>query len=202
MKLPKLVNPIEVTKEAFGLAGSAVGLAEVLAGRTTRVVVSSLHRLNNRGEPSLANEQMDRGATPATGLAGESMAMTDATVPDAEGSAQGPRIISVEPHASDEPPIDVVGQALAAEAALGNRESPEGSGVAHEPRGASRDEEHGHAPWQPAERDAIDEEVSAAFDGDLEPAEHLAQPVLDPSEAKALITEMQTMRRAADRHKG
>lgn len=202
MKLLKMVNPIAVTKEAFGLAGSAVGVAEVLAGRTTRIVVSSLHRLDIRGEQSRENEHVDSDATPPTDVAGEPVVRIDAEVPDVEGRATGPRIVPVEPHAPEEPPIDVVGQALAAEAALGDRESPGGSGMAHEPRGASRDEEHGDASLQRAELDAIDEHVSAALEGDLEPAEHLAQPVLDPSEAKALITEMQTMRRAADPHKG
>ena len=201
MKLLKMVNPMAVTKGAFGLAGTAVGLAEVLAGRTTRLAVSSLHRLDIRGEQSPKNEQMDPGETSPTGVDDEAMDMSDAEVPDVARRPKGPRIVAVEPHAPEEPPIDVVGQALAAEAALGDRERPEGSGVAHEPRGASRAEEHGDAPLQRTELDAIDDEVSAALEGDQEPGEHLVQPLLDPSEAKALITEMHTMRRAADPHK-
>jgi hypothetical protein len=158
VKLLKLVNPVAVTKEAFGLAGSAVGVAEVLAGRTTRIVLSSLHRWDSRGQQSLQNEHEDVEVTRPTDVAGEPVVRTEAEIPDVEGGAKGPSFVSVEPHAPEEPPIDVVGRALA-------------------------------------------DEVSAALDGDPEPEEHLAQPVIDPSEAKAVITEMQMMSRAADPRK-
>jgi hypothetical protein len=114
--------------------------------------------------------------------------------------------VAVEPHVPEQPPIDVVGQALAAEAALGDRVSPEGAGVAHEPRGASRDEEHGDAALQRAEVEGIADEVAAVLEGDVEPEigpdEHLTEPVIDPAEAKAVISEMEMSRRAADPHKG
>jgi hypothetical protein len=74
--------------------------------------------------------------------------------------------------------------------------------MAHEPRGASRDEEHGDAPLQPAEVTEIAEEASAALEGDVEPEQHLTQPLLDPADAKAAAAELSTMSRAADPDKG
>jgi ribonuclease E len=72
----------------------------------------------------------------------------------------GPQIVLREPAPPELPPIDVVGQALAAEAA----EEPH-AGRAGEPRGASRDEEHGEAALQRAEADEIAEETAEALPG-------------------------------------
>jgi hypothetical protein len=113
-----------------------------------------------------------------------------------------PTTLPVEPRAPDEPPVDVVGQALAAEASLGDRQSPEGAGFAHEPRGASRDEEHGTAPLQRAETEGIDDELTAALEGDEEPEQHLTEPVLDRDSAESLAAEMERSGRAADPDKG
>ena len=177
----KLANPLYVTKGAFGLAGTAVGLAGSVVGMagtaargTVRVARAGLHELGNAGEPAVADE----------------------TVPP------GPTVVLAEPQAPAEPPVDVVGQALAAEAELGDAQIPDGAGMAHEPRAASRDEEHGDAALQRAEADEIADEVSAVLDGDPEPEEHLTEPLVDPAVAKALAAEVDTMSRAADPDKG
>ena len=197
MNVLNMVNPIAMTKRAFGLAGSAVGLVDTVARDTAHIVLSGLHRLGIPGEQRDATGQTDSAV--ATDITGTRSA---AAVTDVDGAPKGPTIVPVEPHAPDEPPIDVVGQALAAEAALGDRDSPDGAGLAHEPRGASRDEEHGDAPLQRAEAEGIEEEVTAALEGDAEPEEHLTEPLIDPADAKALAAEMQTSTRAADPHKG
>jgi hypothetical protein len=200
MKLLKMVNPITVTKGAFGLAGTAVGVAETVVRGTAQ---AGLHLLRASGEQIAATEQPEPAVDdtdPAAAVAG------DDSVTDVEGAPPGPNVVAVEPHVPEQPPIDVVGQALAAEAALGDRVSPEGAGVAHEPRGASRDEEHGDAALQRAEVEGIADEVAAVLEGDVEPEigpdEHLTEPVIDPAEAKAVISEMEMSRRAADPHKG
>ena len=181
----KLANPITVTKGAFGLAGTAVGVVDTLARYTVHAVSSGLQRL----APS--DRQPDQ--TEQSPTAGVDIADEDLT--------EAPTTLPVEPHAPEEPPIDVVGEALAAEAALGNGDVPGGAGFAHEPRGASRDEEHGDAPLQRAEIEGIADEVTAALEGDPEPEEHLTEPVLDEAEAKAIAAEMRTLSRAADPHK-
>jgi hypothetical protein len=199
MKLLKMANPITVTKGAFGLAGTAVGLIDTVARGTAHIVVAGWHQLGGppeqvagAGQPDSAGDIDVTGPTSAP----------EAEVADVEGAPKGPTIVPVEPHPPEEPPIDVVGEALAAEAALGDRESPDGAGLAHEPRGASRDEEHGDTGLLPAEADGIAEEVAAALDGDAEPETHLTEPLLDPADAKALAAEMQTMARAADPYQG
>jgi hypothetical protein len=77
----------------------------------------------------------------------------------AELADDGPQIVLREPAPPELPPIDVVGQALAAEA-----DEPH-AGRAGEPRGASRDEEHGEAALQRAEADEIAEETAEALPG-------------------------------------
>ena len=180
----KLANPIYVTKGAFGLAGTAVDLAVTVTLGTVRVALAGLHELTGSDEPNTDPES----AEPAE--------WTE------EVAFPGPTVVLAEPQAPEEPPIDVVGQALAAETALEEGQTPDGAGMAHEPRGASRDEEHGDAALQRAEADEIADEVAAVFDGDAEPDEHLTEPLLDPAAAKALAAEVRTMSRAADPVKG
>ena len=98
----------------------------------------------------------------------------------------------------DGPPVDVVGETLAAEAAAERGDAPDGVGLAHEPRGASRDEEHGEAALQRAEVDEIADETAAVLEGDVEPEEHLTQPLLDPADTQAVADGLRTMGRAAD----
>jgi hypothetical protein len=84
--------------------------------------------------------------------------------PAAKKGSAGPRPVTaadlpLPPNLPAEPPVDVVGQALAAEAQEPGQ-SPVGAGRATEPKPASRDEGHGEASLQPAERDEIAEEVA------------------------------------------
>ena len=48
-----------------------------------------------------------------------------------------------------------------------------------------RDEEHGDAGLHGATLGDIAEETTAALEGDVEPEEHLGEPLVDPSDAKA-----------------
>lgn len=188
--------PVDVTRGAFHLAGAAAGLAGTVARETAHVLLtgqvdqhdSVVDGSDVTGDPNIAG--------PTTAAAAE------AAVTDVPGAPPGPTIVPVEPHAPEEPPVDVVGAALAAEAAAERGEGPDGAGMAHEPHGASRDEEHGDAALQRAEVEEIAEEVAAALDGDVEPEEHLMEPLLDPSDTKAMTAELSTMRKAADPNKG
>ena len=170
----KMANPVTVTKGALGVAGTAVGVAGAVVRTTADVVASVLDQL---GEADASGTGADRQAPP------------------------GPTVVPAEPHAPPEPPIDVVGEALAAEAAA-ERGQAFGAGLAHEPRGASRAEEHGEAALQRAEVEEITEEAAAALEGEAEPETHLSEPLLDPAEAEAMAAELQTMSRAADPDKG
>ena len=193
MNLLKLANPVTVTKGAFGLAGTAVGLAETITRETAHVVLWSLHQLR---------EAAEQGAGTGSTTDAPADTATHAASTVVEDAPPGPTVAPVEPHAPAEPPVDVVGEALAAEAAREDGQGPEGVGLAHEPRGASRDEEHGDTGLERAEVDEIAEEAAAALEGDVEPEEHLTAPLVDPADTKALAAEMQTMSRAADPDKG
>jgi hypothetical protein len=206
MNLLKLANPIAVTKGAFGVAGTAVGLVDTMARGTAHLGLRVLQRLGDSGEQSAEAQPFD--GTDTTDLVTPTRAAApdpapDPAVADVELRSTGPAPVPVEPHPPVEPPIDVVGQALAAEAALGDGEIPDGVGLAHEPRGASRDEEHGDAPLQRAEAEGIDDEVTAALEGDFEPEEEdVSGPLLDPGDVKAVAADMRTSARAADPRKG
>lgn len=227
MNLLKSANPIAVTKRVYGLAGAAVGLA----GTVTREAVHAPVGIT-RGAIHLAGAAAGLGGTVARETAhvlwtdqgdehvahtrGAGSADTDdpniagpttaaaaaAAVSDVAGAPPGPTVVPVEPHAPEEPRVDVVGDALAAEAAAERGEGPEDVGMAHEPHGASRDEEHGDAALQRAEVEEIAEEVLAALEGDVEPEEHLTEPVLDSAEATAVAAELEMRSKAADPHKG
>src|SRR4051794_28852649 len=188
--------PFDVTRGAFHLAGAAAGLAGTVARETAHVLLTGhggQHDsvVDGSGGPDAPNTA---GPPPA--------AAAEAAVTDLPGAPPGPTIVPVEPHAPEEPPIDVVGAALAAEAAAERGEGPDGVGMAHEPHAASRDEGHGDAALQRAEVDEIAEEVAAALDGDVEPEEHLTEPLLDASDTKAIRAELSTMSKAADPDKG
>jgi hypothetical protein len=185
--------PIGVTRGAMHLAGSAVRLAATVAREATHAATSGPGDEDVAGSQGAASteETDDRHAADSTGATG-----------DVAGAPPGPTVVAVEPHAPEEPPIDVVGQALAAEAAAERGEGPDGAGMAHEPRAASRDEEHGDAALQRAEVDEIAAEAAAALEGDVEPEEHLTEPLLDSADAKAVAAELATMSKAADPDKG
>jgi hypothetical protein len=183
----KMANPVTVTKGALGVASTTVGVAGTVVRTTADVVLSVLDHLGEAGEPGTSAERK--------GSAG-------AAVTDVAGAPPGPTVVPAEPHAPEEPPIDVVGEALAAEAAAERGAGPAGAGLAHEPRGASRAEEHGEAALQRAEVEEITEEAAAALAGEAEPEAHLSEPLLDPAEAEAMAAKLQTMSKAADPDKG
>ena len=202
----KMANPVTVTKGALGVASTTVGVAGTVVRTTADVVLSVLDHLGEAGEPGTNAERT--GSAGAAGSVNDrsspgptTAAAAAAAVTDVAGAPPGPTVVPAEPHAPDEPPIDVVGEALAAEAAA-ERGEAFGAGLAHEPRGASRDEEHGEAALQRAEVDEITEEAAAALEGEVEPEAHLSEPLLDPAEAKAMAAELQTMSKAADPEKG
>lgn len=66
----------------------------------------------------------------------------------------------------------------------------------------SRDEEHGDAALQRAEVEEIAEEALTALEGDVEPEEHLIEPLVDSADAKVMAAELATMSKAADPDKG
>ena len=173
------MNPVAVTKRLFGLAGEAVGLA----GAVTRAAVHApvgvtkgvIHLVEagagladtvarETGHVARADHS-DGHPTYRPSLAGA----TTASAPgDAATAPPGPTVAPVEPHAPDAPPVDVVGDALAAEAAVDRGQGVAGLDMAHEPHGASRDEEHGDAALQRAEVEEIAEEAATALEGDVE----------------------------------
>jgi hypothetical protein len=194
-------NPIAVTKRVVGLAGTAVGLAGTAAREAVHAPVGV-----TRGAIHVAGAAAGLAGTVARETAhalradrgDEHLAHRQA----ADVDRAGPTIVAAEPRAPEGPPVDVVGDALAAEAAAERGHGPEGAGMAHEPRAGSRDEEHGDAALQRAEVDEIAAEVSAALEGDVDPGEHLTQPLLDSADTKAAAAELATMSKAADPDKG
>jgi len=224
----KAANPITVTKRVFGLAGAAVGLtgtvareavhapvgvtrgafhlagaAAGLGGTVARETAHVLWAGQGDEHVALTRGAGSAGVTDDPNIAGPTTAAAAAAaVSEVTGAPPGPTVVPVEPHAPEEPPVDVVGDALAAEAAADRGEVPEGVGLAHEPRAASRDEEHGDAAPQRAEVEEIAEEALAALEGDVEPEEHVTEPLFDSADAKAAADESATRSKAADPHQG
>ena len=167
------MNPLKLANPVTVLKG-AVGLAGTAVGIAGTVT---------RGTLQVALTCLDRL---------EESRRQDARTAPSPSPEPGPA------HTAPGPPVDVVGETLAAEAAAERGDAPDGDGLAHEPRGASRDEEHGEAALQRAEVDEIAEEAAAVLEGDVEPEEHLTQPLLDPADTKAVADDLRTMGRAAD----
>jgi hypothetical protein len=205
----KRANPVIVTKAAFRLAGTAAGLAGTAARRAVHAPVAM-----TRSAVDVAGSTAALAGTVARGTAHGLRAGRDdehAAPPpgagspapgDAAGDGTSPTVVLAEPRAPEEPPVDVVGEALAAEAAAQGGQGHDGGGLAHEPRGASRDEEHGDATLQRAEVEEIAQETTAALEGDPEPEEHLSEPLLNSADAQAMAAELATMSKAADTDKG
>ena len=207
----KAANPITVTKSAVGLAGAAVGVAETVAREAVHLAGAAAGRAGAVARHTVHAQRAAQGEHVTSGSAagddeaaatGPTTTAAAAAAGDVAGAPPGPTVVPVEPHAPDEPPVDVVGEALAAEAAAERGEAPDGAGMAHEPRAASRDEEHGEAALQRAEVDEIAEETAAALEGDVEPEEHLTEPLADSADVKAVAAEQATMSKAADPDKG
>ena len=217
----KAANPITMTKGVIGLAGAAVGLAGAAArgavhapvgmtraaihgagaaaGLAGSVARETVHVLGtDHGDERVAHQQETSEGVPDDEIAGPTTgAAAAAAVSDAAGAPTGPTVVPVEPEPPEEPPVDVVGEALAAEAAAERWGTPDRADIAHEPHAASRDEEHGDAAPERATLDEIAEETSAALQGDVEPEEHLTEPLLGPADAKTVAAEMGTMSEAA-----
>ena len=167
-----LLNPVAVARAGAGLAGTAVGVASSTARAGVRLVAWGVDSLQESGTPSVDHPGAVRD--PAQG---DSPSSAPTRVPP------GPSVAAVEPHAPEGPPVDVVEQALAAEQAQQRGDGPDGDGLAHEPRGASRDEEHGDSELQRAEVEEIADEAAATLEGDPDLPEPLTAPLADPSRA-------------------
>jgi hypothetical protein len=139
-----MANPVVLSKAALGLGGDAVALAGGVTRQVTYLVLSLLPPLD---------QDPENHAAPVV------RAPEDAGAPPQREGGPGPSVVPVEPRIPEEPPIDVVGQALAAEAES-EYVAPGGGGFAHEPRGVSRQEEHGSTSWQQAEADEIADEIA------------------------------------------
>jgi hypothetical protein len=204
----KTPSPVTVTKGAFSLAGTAVGVAGTAARQAVHAPVAM-----TRGAIELAGSTAARAGSMVRRTVQSSTDMGDEhvahpreagspTASDAAGGPTSPTVVPLEPQTPEEPPVDVVGEALAAEAAAKGGDGPDFAGLAHEPRGASRDEEHGDAALQRAEVEEIAQETAAALEGDLEPEEHLSEPLLDSADTNAMAAELARMSKAADTDKG
>src|SRR5689334_6179784 len=97
----KLANPVAVTKGAFGLAGTVIGVVDTVARGTVHVAMSGLHRLATPDEPPTGAGEAEADSAPAS--------EDDLDV----GGSQVVTDLPIEPRPPEEPPIDVVGQALA-----------------------------------------------------------------------------------------
>jgi hypothetical protein len=176
----KLVNPLTMITGAVGLTGTAVGVVESVVGATARTARSGLLRLTTLEHSGLDDDQGH---------------------PERE-----PTNLPVEPRIPDEPPIHVVGEALAAEAARRDGQSLEGAGFAHEPTAVFRAEKHGGHSCSEQRGREIEDEAAAALEGDREDndeaEEHLTKPLLEPGAVKALVAETEMLSRAADPNKG
>src|SRR5436190_21394271 len=165
MKMLRFANPVAVTSGAFRLSRSAVGVVDTVVRGTAHFVLSGLHEVGrpDRGDSGDARTEVVEGSDPGAD------AESDATRAGIDVTGARPTIVPVEPQPPEEPPVDVVGQTLAAEAARDAGVTHGGAGFAHEPRGASREDEHGDVAWQRLEAKEISEEIEAALEGDAEP---------------------------------
>ena len=209
MNLVKQTNPIALAKSAVSLAGVAGGLAGSVARGAAHAPVDltkgAFHLVTAAAGlvPKAAPEPAEAGSTGVDDDHAADAEATPVAASDVDGPAErsGPRVVVPEPHAPEEPPVDVVGATLAAEREAEREGSPGGSGFAHEPRAASRDEEHGAAALERATVDEIAEETAAALDGDVDPEPHLTAPLFDAADARSVASELETMSRAADPEK-
>lgn len=167
-------KPLKTTARAVGMAkgvastgaAAAEGIAQHAADRMRRHQAPPVKQSQpaepqaDPGEPEPADAGTERSETPAKKPTTKRTAKKVAARADQRPADDGPQIVLREPAPPPEPPVDVVGQALAAEA----EEEPH-AGRAGEPRGASRDEEHGEAALQRAEADEIADETAEALPG-------------------------------------
>jgi len=155
-------HPVQSTGRAFGFAKGAVagglGLVEVL--RTPVPEEDPLAPPSGASDPVAPREEPRTAAAPEREAAESEAADTDSGYTVAPPTRQPPA----------EPPVDVVGQALAAEAEAAAGGAPT-AGIQGEPHPVTRDEVHGEAPLVREEREEIEEETAEGLgQDDDEPA--------------------------------
>jgi hypothetical protein len=195
VRILRFANPVAVTGGAFRLTRSAVGVVDTAVRGTAHVVRTGLHELGKPDRRDSGDAYPDEARATDPGVDDDSGVTEDGV----EGAVAAPAMVPVEPRAPEEPPVDVVGQALAAEARRDAGVGAGGAGFAHEPRGASRADEHGDLAWQRLEADEISDEIEAALEGDPE-EQHLTEPLLAPGQAETLAAELRRWTPAADSH--
>lgn len=150
-------HPFRTTGRVVGGAKVVVATGTSVAGSAAKSATSHLHhgKRSEEGTPEQETAQQTQQEPAAQEEPG-----TDAAAAEAPAEEVEPQVVLREPGPPLEPPVDVVGQALAAEA-----EEPAygGPGHATEPKATTRDEEHGDAALQRAEAEEIAEELAEAF---------------------------------------
>jgi hypothetical protein len=234
---------VSAAKHPVGTASFAFGFAKGVVARGTAVADTAAHKLRHHDAPQgqttdqpvegvevTQPSSTDPGASAASASGSTSAESTssetaspdtaspDTASPDTASPdtvtepAPEPQVVLREPGPPAEPPVDVVGQALAAE--------QEEHAMQTEPRGATRDEEHGYPTRQRAEEAEIAEEVAEAMPGgdvDVETPvgttgadagfnpdtaeadlqQPGTEPLVDPSTTKAVASEQETLSKAS-----
>jgi hypothetical protein len=159
-------HPFRTTGRVVGGAKVVVATGTSVAGSVTRSATAHLYP--GKTEERAGTDDGTSGEQPTAEDDGDQQDGRDEpddqqpAPPAAEAAPVEvePQVVLREPGPPPLPPIDVVGEALAAEA-----EEPTygGPGHATEPKASSRDEEHGEAALQRAEAEEILEEMIEAF---------------------------------------
>ncbi|HET6560267.1 MAG TPA: hypothetical protein VFG72_00180 [Marmoricola sp.] len=163
-------NPLKTTAQAVGVAkgvattgaAAAEGLAQHAADRMRHRQATPVRQSEPAQSPEASSESEPEPDDKPRPAAKKTAKKTAKKAPGKRHQApdDGPQVVLREPAPPAEPPIDVVGEALAAEA-----QEEQYGGRAGEPRGASRDEEHGDASLQRAEVDEIADETAEGLPG-------------------------------------
>lgn len=207
-------HPFRTTGRVVGGAKVVVATGTSMAGSAARSAGSHLHPggTSDQQTDERAQEPQDAGSEEQEQ---EGAAPTGTNTASAEPQEVEPQVVLREPGPPPEPPIDVVGEALAAE-----QQEPAYGGHATEPKASTRDEEHGDAGLQRAEAEEIAEELAEAFpagevgietpvgttgadvghnpdtaEADLQ--QPGTAPLMDDATVKAVASEAKTARKAA-----
>ena len=145
---------------SFGLAGTTVGLAETTPcegnAHLLLAILEQLGRVTGQDTCASRPKGLDRPADTRRCVRRHSHP-TRRVLPWTRRSFPRRRTPSRAAHRRGS-------EALAAETAADLWNGTDDAGLAHEPRGASRDEEHGEAALQRAEGDEITAEATAALE--------------------------------------
>ena len=185
-------HPLQSTGRVFGFArGVVVGGIGLVDAVRTRVP-------EQRPEPSSGTSS--RAPRPSPEPEGQ-RGTSEARHTIVEETASTPGYVAPAPThlPPQEPPIDVVEQALAAE----QEEAAPTYGLQGEPHPVTREEEHEGAPMTRAELEELEEETAEGLgedeEGEVLPDQGL---LLDPAEAKAVRSEAEILREAAENDRG